>query len=758
LVAAYWIVVITGLLTIQYLFGFYRDAQTGIAAVARNWITKWDASPEILGGFSYSKVALVSFLGMFLEMLMIRWISSEVSIFAYFKNFVLVACFFGFGMGCYFGWRRINLIAFLCPILFLCAFVKAPWPGLRQLVAILPNMLGRSSEVQIWGVPYLPTEWLSMTLALSLTVPLFMLVVFAFVPVGQMVGWYLEHAPQGIRAYSINVGASLFGIVGYTIVCFLNLPPAAWFSILGLLVAALFWRVPRLRWTSFVLVGACIVLVSVGPGHGSRTYWSPYQKVTVTPLQENGETTAYELSTNNSWHQEIVNLSPQFVVSHPGLFIDYPIKWNPYNLPYRFYEQPRSVLVLGAGTGNDVAAALRNGAGTVVAVEIDPLILELGRKLHFEKPYDSPKVHTIVNDARSYVQNSRDKFDLIVFSLLDSHTTSSNFSNIRIDNYVYTVEALQAAHKLLRPGGLLVLKFWTETPWIAGRLQALLSTVFGHPPLQIQSDAGYATAGRFFLAGSPERIAEQLKNTELNVYVRSHQNFAVVPASPTTDNWPYFYQHEPGLPLNIILISFLVVGASWWFVHRTGNGRLALDAHFFCLGAGFLLLEVQIVSKVALLFGTTWLVNSIVVGTVLLLIMAANTTVRRYPLFPLWIAYTGIVVSGLLAFSVPLERFFFTSVMLKALAALAVLCSPAYFAGIVFARSYATVRFSSEALGSNIIGALLGGILESLSFWTGLRALFLISIGFYIVAAILPQTNEEMSAKVPALAGESNVV
>jgi hypothetical protein len=115
-------------------------------------------------------------------------------------------------------------------------------------------------------------------------------------------------------------------------------------------------------------------------------------------------------------------------------------------------------------------------------------------------------------------------------------------------------------------------------------------------------------------------------------------------------------------------------------------------------------------------------------------------------------------VSGLLAFSVPLERFFFTSVMLKALAALAVLCSPAYFAGIVFARSYATVRFSSEALGSNIIGALLGGILESLSFWTGLRALFLISIGFYIVAAILPQTNEEMSAKVPALAGESNVV
>ena len=753
MVAAYWVVTVTGLLTIQYLFGFYCDAPTGIAALARRWIAKWDASPETLGGFSYSNLALISVLGMFLEMLMIRWISSEIGIFAYFKNFVLVACFFGFGMGCYFSRRRINLIAFLCPILFVSVFVKAPWPGLRRLVAILPNMLGRSSEVQIWGVPSLPTEWLPMALALSLTVPLFMLVVFTFVPVGQMVGWYLEHAPEGIRAYSLNVGASLLGILAYTIVCFLGLPPAAWFSILCSLVAAMFWRVPRLRWTSFALVGACIALVSLGPGRGSITYWSPYQKLTLTPSQENGETTSYELNTNDNWYQRIVNLSPQFVASHPGLFADYPVAWNPYNLPYRFYEQPRSVLVLGAGTGNDVAAALRNGAGSVVAVEIDPMILELGRKLHFEKPYDSPRVRTIVNDARSYVQNSRDKFDLIVFSLLDSHTTSSNFSNIRIDNYVYTVEALHAANKLLQPGGLLILKFWTETPWIAGRLQSLLSTVFGQAPLQIQSDAGYTTAGRFFLAGSQERLAEQLKDPELNAYVRSHQNFAVVPASPTTDNWPYFYQHEPGLPLNVILISCLVVGASWWFVRRTGNGRLALNGHFFSLGAGFLLLEVQIVSKVALLFGTTWLVNSIVVGTLLLLIMAANTTVRRRPTFPLWIAYTGIFASGLLAFFIPLERFFFTSVLLKALAALAVLCLPAYFAGIVFARSYATARFSSEALGSNIIGALLGGILESLSFWTGLRALLLISVGFYVISAILLRKKEELSAKVPALAG-----
>jgi SAM-dependent methyltransferase len=747
LLVAYWVIAVTGLLLTQYLFGFYRDTPTGIAALGRKWMAKWDASPESIGGFSYGKLALVSVLGMFLEMLMIRWISSEIGIFAYFKNFVLVACFFGFGVGCYFSRRRINLAAFLGPVVFLAALVKVPWPDLRQLVSILPNMLGSSSDVQIWGVPTIPNAWLPMLLALSITVPLFLMVVFTFVPVGQLVAWYLEHSPEGIRAYTVNVGASLAGILAFTAVCFLELPPAVWFSIVGVLVVALFWSMPALRWASVVLLGVCVGLVSLGPGHGSVTYWSPYQKLTVTPVQTNGEITSYELNTNDSWYQHIVNLSPEFVAAHPTVFARDPIEWNSYNLPYRFYERPHSVLVLGAGTGNDVAAALRNGAEQVVAVEIDPKIVDLGRKLHFEKPYDSPRVRLVVDDARSYVQNGHEKFDLIVFSLLDSHTTSSNFSNIRIDNYVYTQEALKAARNLLQPDGLLIIKFWTDAPWIAGRLQALLTTAPGQSPLQVQSGGDYATPGRFFLSGSQPRLAGDLQKPEIQAYIAAHQNFSVVSASPTTDNWPYFYQHEPGLPLNVILISCLVLGVSWWFVRRTGSGKLHLNGHFFCLGAGFLLLEVQIVSKIALLFGTTWLVNSMVVSALLLLIMAANATVQRIPAFPPWIAYAGIFLSGLVAFSLPLERFFFASALLKALAALGVLCLPAYFAGIVFARSYANAHFNSEALGSNILGALLGGVLESLSFWTGLRALVLISLAFYVLSAVFLRTGQKAPAQ-----------
>ena len=93
------LVAFLGLLSIQYLFGFYQKRVTGIAKLGRSTVAKWDFDLNDLGGFSYRSLIVFSILGMFFEMMMIRWVSSEIRIFAYFKNFVLVACFFGFGLG-----------------------------------------------------------------------------------------------------------------------------------------------------------------------------------------------------------------------------------------------------------------------------------------------------------------------------------------------------------------------------------------------------------------------------------------------------------------------------------------------------------------------------------------------------------------------------------------------------------------------------------------------------------------------------------
>jgi SAM-dependent methyltransferase len=620
------------------------------------------------------------------------------------------------------------------------------------MIAGLPGLLGTGSEVHIWGVPAAPTSWTGMCLALLFVVPLFAEIALVFVPFGQLVGWALENARNGVTAYSVNVLASLAGIAAFTALGFLSQPPLVWLLTAGVLSLAVFWPNRRARLVVGAVFLACVALLSLPGKAGTRTYWSPYQKLTLVDVFENGTLRSYSLTTNDAWYQQILNLTPEFVRAHPAEFAKNPIEWNAYNLPYRFYPAPPSVLVLGSGMGNDVAAALRNGAGSVVAVEIDPLILRLGEKFHFEHPYQSPKTRVVVDDARSYVQNSHEQFDLIVFSLLDSHTTASHFTNIRIDNYVYTREAMAQARRLLRPGGLLIVKFQVDTPWIAGRLHGLLEETFGEAPVQFQSPPSEflstatggrssewlstTTGGRFFVAGSRERMEMALRDPALGAYVGTHAGMAMAAARVTTDDWPYFYQHAPGLPLSVILVSLAVLVTLGWFLRQVGGGAGRVQPGFFLLGAGFMLLEAQIVSRMALLFGTTWVVNSIVVSGLLCLIVAANLVYQAWPGIPLGWAYGGLMLTLLVMFVVPTDRLFFESWITRAGVSTLVLCSPVFFAGIVFVSSFARVKFEGSALGSNLFGSLAGGLLESLSMWFGLKALTILAAAIYLASAV----------------------
>src|SRR5258708_25424223 len=107
-----------------------------------------------------------------------------------------------------------------------------------------------------------------------------------------------------------------------------------------------------------------------------------------------------------------------------------------------------------------------------------------------------------------------------------------------------------------------------------------------------------------------------------------------------------------------------------WFMIRRMTGRRNDDSsavwrvHFFLLGAGFMLLEAQIVSKMALLFGTTWVVNSIVVSGLLALVVIANLVFERWPSYSMAIPYAGIILSAMLAYFIPLPTLLFESVSL----------------------------------------------------------------------------------------------
>jgi hypothetical protein len=245
-----------------------------------------------------------------------------------------------------------------------------------------------------------------------------------------------------------------------------------------------------------------------------------------------------------------------------------------------------------------------------------------------------------------------------------------------------------------------------------------------------------------------------LADPVLGKYVEQHRDMRMEPARVTTDDWPYFYQRSPGLPLPVIVISAVLVLLSLALVRDTGTPLRSLRWHFFFLGAGFLLLEAQIVSKMALLFGTTWLVNTIVISGLLVLILLANIVVSLKSDVPVLAAYAGLFATLLAGFLVPLDKILFPSLWARVLSATLVLCLPVFFAAIVFIKSFAREAFSGEALGSNLLGAMVGGMLESASMWTGIRSLLVFAAVLYLaswLALVYGKMAQQESAGLPPL-------
>jgi spermidine synthase len=95
-------------------------------------------------------------------------------------------------------------------------------------------------------------------------------------------------------------------------------------------------------------------------------------------------------------------------------------------------------------------------------------------------------VTVIINDARNFLRRSPPGiYAAVIFCLLDSHTGVSGYTNIRVDNYVYTKESFAQAKHLLKPDGVMVVKFAVleNWGWIGQRLHRTLIEVFGRLPV-----------------------------------------------------------------------------------------------------------------------------------------------------------------------------------------------------------------------------------------------------------------------------------
>jgi SAM-dependent methyltransferase len=703
----------------------------------------------------------ISLLGLYLELLLIRWLATEIRIFAYLQNTVLVVCFLGLGIGLFTSRRPISGQRGLFSLVILAAGLA--FPQTREILSHTSSLLSVLGEMNIWemgGRSSTPVAVAALAIGLTSTFLIIILVVEPFVPIGRLLGRLLDEDPRPILAYSVNVIGSLAGIWLFVALSRLSQPPTTWFVLLALLTLPFLLYRKTFDWLSLALL-VCLpplVFLSQRTDDVIKTVWSPYQKLELVEFGPAGvplvPTVRYQLFVNNSGYQLILDLRSSGEGARtagpvPGVTL------STYDVPALLHPDPDQVLVVGSGTGNDVAGLLRNGAQHVTAVDIDPVILEFGREYHPEKPYDSERVETVNADARSFFARTDRRYDVIAFGFLDSHVSTS-LTNARLDHYVYTEESFTHVRDLLNEGGIVTVTFFPLRPFILDRIAVQLRDVFGEEPLvfSFPLDA-HGSQGLLFIAGDLEtarsRIATVPELARLNVLAEADPVDLPYTTVPSTDDWPYLYLENARIPLLFFLLAgllaLIIVYAGRAFdLPATMNPRLWDwgSWHFFFLGAAFLLLEVQNISKASVVLGNTWLVNAIIITGVLVMVLIANAVVIRRPEIPLAPVYGVLLGTVAALYLVDLARFAFLPFAWKAAIVGALTTLPMLFSGMAFARAFAVTDRKDFALGANLLGALVGGVLQSISFLLGIKALLLVVGIFYFAAALTRPGSERV--------------
>jgi spermidine synthase len=703
-------------------------------------------------------ILLISVLSLYLELLFIRWISAEIRIFAYLQNTILIVCFLGLGLGMFTSSKPIRLKYSLIPMLIFLFLLALP--ATRSVLGSVSEMLSVLGDLVIWEniITTSPlTAVFFVTVGLLITYGLLLLIVDIFTPLGRILGRLMNAHSNPILAYSANIAGSILGTWAFVWFSYFYMPPYVWLLAGGLLLTFFVLRVKHDQRINLALVGMIVLLswfASQSPDV-METIWSPYQKLDVRASREN-EVGEYIVTVNNAGYQGLIDLGLENVRSDPAAFPREMVGLSQYDLPALLHPDPGTMLIVGAGTGNDAAGALRNDVQQIVAVDIDPAIISIGRELHPESPYSNPKVRVVNDDARSFLSNTDEKFDVISFGLLDSHTTTA-MTNARLDHYVYTLESIRQARSRLAENGVMVLSFEAQKKFIAERIRLALVEVFDQEPLVFQIPySSYGWGGVMFVAGDLEGVQQQLDaNEDLAAYIKELQESRPLNLGDatriTTDDWPYIYLESPRIPAIYFLlfgIMALIVVRSFrkWDASLSFTVGNAGFWHFAFLGTAFLLLEVQNISKASVSLGNTWQVNAVIITAVLMMALLANWIEYKFPRLPLLPVYFLLIGTSLGLYFMDIASFNHLPYMHRAFVVGGLTSLPMLFSGIVFIRSFAATPDKSNSLGANLIGATFGALLQSITFITGIKALLLVVALFYLLALLTaPHLKESRS-------------
>ncbi len=678
---------------------------------------------------------------LFAELAVVRWSGSELVNLAYFKNLVLIGAFLGAGLGMLAGDRRPRLV-WLAPVFsLLCVLLLL---GANRFGLTGRMALGDLAEFQ-FGLETASSLAQSLQF-LTFFVILFLVSVALFAGFGALVGREMVRVPA-LPGYLLNLTGSLLGAVAFAACSLAELPPWVWFVLaavpFGLSVLP-GWRGVAVA-AGMACIGAPVALL------GTPGAWSPYNRISLTQEELHGRESikVWTANVDGAYFMRALDLRPPIP--------DIPLLRSAnvhYNLPY-LLVQPKTVLVLGSGMGNDVAAALRWDVTSVDAVEIDPVIVRAGRTHHPEKPYDSPKVRLFVDDARSFLTRTDGKYDLIVLGLLDSHTLLSQLPALRLDNYVYTVESLQAMRRHLTSQGVIALSFAVpvERMWLGLKLDSLVVAALGEAPLAF---APMYDASFLFLCGpgihapglQGAATAPALKSYKVDraALAREVDKDDVGQVEVPTDDWPHLYLRLRGISTGHLVLFVLLLPLAFAAAQPVVRVSERPDMHFFLLGAGFLLVETKGIADLGLLFGGTWWTITAVITAMLAMGLLSTALVMVRPPERRWPYYAGLFVALALLFVIrPADLLELPLPLAQTLGSLEV-ALPVFFSGVIFAVSFRRAVNPAHALGSNLIGAVLGGFMEYASLAWGIRVLTLIAMILYALSAVALKSTRDADA------------
>jgi hypothetical protein len=641
------------------------------------------------------RLVFASFLMLFTELALIRWITANNVYVTEATNFVLLASFLGIGIGFlnartgrdYLRWTPVALLA-------LVAFILA-------FPVLLRNHAGPTPFLGVGYTPALPRP-------ISFAA-VFVLTVAVMAGLGQAVARiFVGFRP--LSAYRLDILGSIAGITVFSVLSFLSQPPFTWGVIAGAGLIGLL--LPKVRWWQVAAVAAAVVLLGI-ESFATGQVWSPYNKLVVQ--EQNGNPNIINVTANNIPFQTIHSLARMRK------------QQKAYFLPYRHVMRRSlsNVLIIGAGTGNDVAVALSEGARHIDAVEIDPRLLVVGRQDHPNHPYQSPRVSAYVADGRQYLQDTSKRYNLILFGLPDSLTALAGQSGIRLESYLLTEQSVAAARAHLAPGGTFAMYNW-YAPFVLSRYATTIEDVFHRSPCVELRGVGVGRLEAVLTvapAGPVPQCASLWHGTRI---------------APATDDRPFPYLRSASIPASYLWMLAAILLGSVLLV-RAGGGsftRMRAYTDLAFMGAAFLLLETKSIVGFALLFGTTWFVNALVFAGILVAVYLAVETARWARLPPPLLLYSALMAVLAVAWAVPQASLLGLPVIPRFLAASALAFAPAYLANLVFAQRFAQVAASGTAFAANLLGAMAGGTLEYLALITGYRFLLIMVAVLYGLAFV----------------------